>query len=91
MTSTQFNTRFNNHRSNFKNNISIEQSDKYALAIHYRKSHNQLQPLPQLEEAYELVFLEKPDTRNLKVCEDKWKHLTKSTINIQKMITPNIH
>lgn len=90
LTSTRFNTRFNTHRSNFKNNITTENSDKYALALHYKKQHK-LQNLPTLEEAYDLVFLESPPMNMLKEAEDKWKHLSKATINIQKMITANIH
>lgn len=91
LTSTQFNKRFNTHRSNFKNNISTENSDKYALALHYKNQHSQLQNLPELEEAFNLVYLEKPPLKQLKEAEDKWKHLSKATINIQKMITVNIH
>ena len=30
-------------------------------------------------------------SEELKEAEDKWKHLTKANINIQKMITANIH
>lgn len=91
LTSTQFNKRFNTHRSNFKNEITTDNSDKYALALHYKHHHKQLQKLPELEEAYELIYLEKPPLHQLKETEDKWKHLSKATINIQKMITANIH
>lgn len=91
LTSRKFSERFSSHRSNFKNNITTDNTDKYALAIHYKKQHSNLQSLPELEEAYDLVYVEKPDLRSLKEAEDKWKHLSKATINIQRMITPNIH
>lgn len=91
LTSNEFSKRFGTHRQNFKSNINADNSDKYALALHYKKCHHELERLPELEEAYDLVYLERPEMNKLKEAEDKWKHLSKATINIQKMITPNIH
>ena len=91
MTIKNFNTRMSGHRSNFKNNIDVnDQSDKYALARHYKEKHKNLRVLPTFEEAYELNFLEQPLAGKIREAEDKWSHKLGANINVQKMVTAKV-
>ena len=56
----------------------------------YLFTFNSLQ-LPNFESAYELNFLEEPPADRLSEMEDKWKHILKPDINIQAMVTSEIH
>ena len=94
MTSTSFNQRMSGHRKNFKDNINIEidprNADNYALARHYKKDHSTM-PLPTFEEAFELIFLEKPSNMSdIRMSEDTWANRLKANLNVQKMVTTQV-
>ena len=89
MTADCFHKRFGGHRSNFKLNISNLNSDRYALAKHYKEVHGE-EGLPTLEEAYELNFLEEPVVERVRQAEDKWSRILEANINVQEMTTNKI-
>ena len=92
MTKNGFNERMAGHRSNFKNNIKfdLKNADRYALARHYKTAHPELQ-LPTFEEAFELIFLEKPaDMNQLRLSEDTWANRLEANLNVQKMVTTKV-
>ena len=102
-TSTRFNTRFNDHRKNYKEGITKNirhvntdlHRDKYALAMHYVKEHPTEIDNGEhagIKEAYELYLMDKPSKMDfLPHLEDLWLHKIKPTINIQKMTTCSVH
>ena len=92
MTKNSFNTRMAGHRTNFKNNIKIDpkNADRYALARHYKTAHAAI-PLPTFEEAFELIFLEKPANMDqLRLSEDTWANKLEANLNVQKMVTTQV-
>ena len=59
-------------------------TDETALFIHYYFKHkNDLQRI-NFDEAYQVVFLEEPDFKNLDYKENFWINKLKSDINLAK-------
>ena len=94
MTKVSFNKRMSGHRSEFKANIVIKidpkNADRYALARHYKHAHSEM-ALPTFEEAFELIFLEKPaNMSEIRMSEDTWANKLKANLNVQKMVTTQV-
>ena len=93
-TATSFSKRWSGHRHSYKtkikaNNNSTDLTDVAALALHTQKFHPDKVTLP-LHLVYNVVFLQKADTIDVHIGEDRWKHKLKATINIAKTITTNL-
>ena len=98
-TTTSFSIRFGGHRNCWKEakkdlaklrNPGDKNDDRYAIAMHMVKTHG-YKSLPELEECYDVTFLCRPAPKDLDVYEDKYKHRMKANINVNKMVTANIH
>ena len=87
-TVNSFSTRWNTHRSTWKNNITKsnhEHKDQFALIIHYKKFHKEHTP-NNIEEAYKVQFIDRPVKINLDFIEQWWIKKTKSKINLNNVI-----
>ena len=87
-TVNSFSTRWNTHRSTWKNNITKsnhEHKDQFALIIHYKKFHKEHTP-KNIEEAYKVQFIDRPVKTNLDFIEQWWIKKTKSKINLNNVI-----
>ena len=72
------------------NNNEVEAwADKYALFLHYKKKHsNLLSRNMMLSEAYEVIFIEKPNFNNLDTRENFWIRRTNAAINLSRTFLP---
>ena len=100
-TKNSFHTRWNTHRNNWNKMIKgdgccggySKEKDKwkenYALFLHYSKSHKEwLTKHNLLADAYKVIFLEKPNPRNLDIRESVWIGKVQAKINIAKTCLP---
>ena len=102
-TTTEFRTRFGNHRHKWVNGTAtnFKNRDETALLDHYRANHPQIyeqwcHQYPKsakqqhgFDHAFKLVFVDKVG-QNLLEQEDIWQTKLKSKINRQKIITPAV-
>jgi len=76
------------------NYTRIEKStgkEEGALIKHYTMKHPAISDnLPLLANCYKVTFVEQPPCENLGCCEDKWMHRIKASINLDRMILPDI-
>lgn len=91
-TTRTFNTRMQEHRSNFKARdravVFHESTDKYALLRHIFERHSRAVGR-SFEECFELTFVESPeDSSQLGRREDFWCKKLEANMNIQAMFTP---
>ena len=89
-TKNSFNTRWNTHRMNWKKfqrkfNLN-DNSDESALFKHYFVNHRTVLENLALENAYNVIFIEEPNLRNLDYKESIWIKKLEAKINISRTI-----
>jgi hypothetical protein len=99
-TKNSFSKRWSGHRANWNNMVHLKDTkdtgkeedqwnDENALFLHYRKKHRSwLTNNTRLSDAYKVVFIEKPNAKNLDVRESMWIGKVQATINIAKTYLP---
>ena len=65
-------------------------ADRYALFLHYKKNHSNLLSLNsmKLSDAYEVVFIEKPNFTILDTRENFWIRKLNASINLSRTFLP---
>ena len=88
-TANKFSTRWNAHRSAWKKYDISDNTDQAALLRH-AALHFDINDKPQIFDCYSVYFVEQPNHDTLDICEDKWLHRTRASINIQDIMLPKI-
>ena len=96
-TSTQFNKRWNAHRSEWAKAWDLkkkgqgikEDNDDQALFLHFLKKHKS-DKFIKISDAYKVWFVEKPSREKLDSAESFWITKLKATINIKKTFLPRL-
>ena len=85
-TKNKFSVRWTAHKSNWKNLNLKKNNDKAALLKHYANYHKQiLVHKPCISDCFRVIFVERPNKRNLDWCEDRWFSNFDAKINILKI------
>ena len=79
----------NNWKEEEYNDKNGKRKDEQALFYHFIKKHNNIITNNlKLTNAYEIIFLEKPQYTDLDIRENFWIGKLKSRINIARTIAP---
>ena len=72
-----------------KTNKTFELKDEQALFTHYVKNHSEeTKKNLKLSDAYEIIFIEEPQYKNLDITENYWIGKLRSKINIARTYLP---
>ena len=89
-TMTSFSTRWNTHRSVWKNGTTSNNNDAAALKTHYTKYHQDHVNI-DISLAFSVTFVDKPDRKSrLDFSESVWINRLEAVININKTLLPKV-
>ena len=96
-TKTSFTKRWTQHRNKWKNltnnpetKTDIWNQDEQALYKHYNTFHQDINKTTNIDEAYQVTFLQEPRYGALDLEESFWISRTNAEINISKTFLPKI-